>query len=958
MKRMLLLFGSAIVSAAALQQARACEPAAPDALFESFRSPATPARPFVRWWWNGGRVEAAEIVREIDLLHRAGIGGVEINTIGMERALAGPNLDRHPEVPWLSPRWVEMVRVAAGACRQRGMTADVIVGSGWPFGGRFLASEEQTKRVLLLKTAATGPGTVRLDLRAMIRRRFEEDKAKAAAEGMALTEPTASDVLFLRSIPAGALSGAFEPGTEHAALAASDGSAAFDVPAGEHLVYLGVRQTGFTHVKMGAPGADGPVVDHFDAAAVRHYLDTMSAALAPAFDGGMGAGLRAAFVDSLELDHANWTGDLRAEFAKRRGYDVLPYLPFLLDTPSDDPSAFNDTVLRARYDFCRTLTELFEERFIRTCTAWAEASGVQARMQAYGREAHPLHGSMSVHLPEGETWLWMDERDPRAIRIESTTANKYVASAANLTGQRHRSFEAMTNTVPVFRETLETFKQATDLTLLSGLNHPVLHGFNYSPPDAGYPGWVRYGSWFSEHNPWWPHLRLFTDYAARLGTVMRATDAQASVALLAPRPREWARHGLLYQPFPEARVPWYQYKLAEAVHQAGANADFVSERILEQAAFTDGKLRFGPRAYGVLVLEDAAEMEPAAAVAIARFVECGGTLVVVGRRPSQAPGLADAPRRDAEVRASFARAEAAALRGAGTLLFEEPPPEDALLAWTTRMLARARAPLDAVFDRPRATLSQVFHRDAERTFHFLVNTDPKEPLDTAVSFPASRGTPSLWDPHTGTRHPLAATRDGSLPLRFAPLESKLVVFEPASSPPLPPACGGSAPLDGPATVLRGPWQVEFRVAGTTEVFHRELPELVDLSLHQDPLLKDFGGVLVYGIEFSTPEPVLAAFDLGHVSGVTEVRLDGTSLGVQWWGRRVFEASGRLEAGAHRLEIEVTTPLANQMRSMRGNSMAQRWAWWAPPIEMGLVQPVRLLQRSAAPPPVRSVSARP
>jgi hypothetical protein len=87
----------------------------------------------------------------------------------------------------------------------------------------------------------------------------------------------------------------------------------------------------------------------------------------------------------------------------------LPYLPFVLDTDNaSSASDFNLTVRRARYDFAQTLIELFDERFLSTYVAWADANHVKARIQAYGRETHPLHGSMKVHLPEGETWLWLD----------------------------------------------------------------------------------------------------------------------------------------------------------------------------------------------------------------------------------------------------------------------------------------------------------------------------------------------------------------------------------------------------------------------------------------------------------------------------------------------------------------------------------------------------------------------
>ena len=50
-------------------------------MYQEFRQPASEYRPFVRWWWNGDKVEADELVREMRLLKEAGIGGVEINPV-------------------------------------------------------------------------------------------------------------------------------------------------------------------------------------------------------------------------------------------------------------------------------------------------------------------------------------------------------------------------------------------------------------------------------------------------------------------------------------------------------------------------------------------------------------------------------------------------------------------------------------------------------------------------------------------------------------------------------------------------------------------------------------------------------------------------------------------------------------------------------------------------------------
>ena len=90
----------------------------------------------------------------------------------------------------------------------------------------------------------------------------------------------------------------------------------------------------------------------------------------------------------------------------------MPYLPFVLDPSGQRETPRADTVRRARYDFIRTLVELFHERFLATYVDWAQANGLLARMQAYGRETHPLDGSL-LDLPEGETLALVGPRPHR-----------------------------------------------------------------------------------------------------------------------------------------------------------------------------------------------------------------------------------------------------------------------------------------------------------------------------------------------------------------------------------------------------------------------------------------------------------------------------------------------------------------------------------------------------------------
>ena len=129
-----------------------------DKLYDDFQEPPASARPFVRWWWNGIRVTSEETIRELDVMKKAGIGGFEMNPVGMR--LASPeSLAATKELQWLEPEWNEVVKTTAMEARKRGMIPDLIVGSGWPFGGRFLESGEQIQIVTINKKELAGPGT-------------------------------------------------------------------------------------------------------------------------------------------------------------------------------------------------------------------------------------------------------------------------------------------------------------------------------------------------------------------------------------------------------------------------------------------------------------------------------------------------------------------------------------------------------------------------------------------------------------------------------------------------------------------------------------------------------------------------------------------------------------------------------------------------------------------------------
>jgi len=753
------------------------------------------------------------------------------------------------------------------------------------------------------------------------------------------------NIVFLRLVPDD--QNRFNPGIDVTGKLRPDGSVKFNIPDGNHILYVGIWREGYANVTAGAPGADGPVLNHFNKAAVEKYLNRMSDSLNPVLDGKLGNHLRAMFCDSLELSGTNWTADFAKEFEKRRGYSLDPYLPFMADADYSFAEAgaplpteslqgennFADSIRRLRYDFNVTIIELFGERFLQTFTDWCHKNGVRSRVQAYGRECHPLDSSFLVDNPECETWIWDANKTPHPSMI-----NRYVASAAHLAGKRLISCESMTNTVTVFRILPENIKRTGDLNFLSGVTHFILHGFNYTPPEAGFPGWVQFGCYFNEKNTYWPYFKKWSDYNSRISTILQNSDAQANVALFSPDADIWSNLGRLYLPFPETAQPWYIWKLWEALHQNGYNVEYVSDKILAQAKFDGGKIRFGPRAYDIIILEDIESILPETAVRLAQYAKSGGKIAFVGKAPRRSPSFKNAADNDKAVNDAIKSALAAGFKNVAVI---PAPNKGEIISWAKQTMDKFAVAPDVRFSNPDANLSQIHHKTDDRDIFFIAYTDTENPTAFTAEFSTGRKNPWRWNPETGDREPYpVSAANNKLEIRLEPLESLLLVFEPN----MPGKAKTKPQIDFDKFVaLKPTWQAEFKHGITKDTFSRPMTELVDIGKSDDPNLNTFSGTITYRCEFDANDTSYKMLDLGRVFGISEVALNGKPLGVRWYGRHIYDASAALKTGKNSLEVKVTTHLGNYARSFKRDTPAGRWAWWFPIEPMGLQGPIRLLK---------------
>jgi alpha-L-rhamnosidase len=915
------------------------QPAPPD-LYQLFKDPPAIYRPFVRWWWNGDKVEKAELSRELRLLKAAGIGGVEINPIKFPQRT--DDLGK-PSLPWLSDEWTDALKHTFAEAASLGLTCDLIVGSGWPFGAEYLEGGERAQVVVTGIKRLEG----KMDYEASLFDLFKEADP-------AVSSPYARrkmEILSVKLVP--------DPFTSMEQVKdlsgqVTTGYISASIPAGKYVLYTLVKMEGFLEVINGAPGANGPVLNHYDKAAVTKYLNHMSDGIQNRI-GPLSKHIRSFFTDSLELEGANWTTDMPDEFKKRRGYDLLPYLPFIQFKTGSMGNVFDygygalpgpqmkNMIQRVRYDFELTKAELIKERFIDTFTNWCRANNIKSRGQAYGRGYFPLEGSFEMDIPECETWVKagigkeMSETDTRVGR-GYTMINKYVSSAAHLKGKKLISCEELTNTDIVFNETLELLKITSDLSTISGVTHPVFHGFNYSPPEAPFPGWIRYGCFLNERANTWPYFKHFTDYRTRIAALLQQGDMFADIAILTPVADLWSMYGAQNEPFPSFAYPNYLSLIWESMHQNGNACDYISETVIREADMKESHLNYGPRKYHTIFLVQVESMEPATAKKLLSFVENGGRIFCLDKLPGKSLGWQDYEQKDAAVKAVVEKLKTYTDR----FIFLATPEKD-FIQWYKDVQSKYNISPYVTISKPGRFVTQVRYQAGTTEILFFINAgmDDAQQLGISPSDAIAKNRQAwIWDAVSGERSQLE--NPNQVLLDLGPGESVLMVFEKNKKGKIP------SPKTKPATswvaleaVIN--WAVEFQhTNGSNKKV--EMPVLKDLK--DIPEFVYFSGTIIYRSTFNiTDKNKTAWLNMGKVYGISTLVINGKDLGVQWYGRRIYDVKDVLQNGINSIEIKVVTSMGNYMKSLTENPIAQYWTNIGrkeqPLQSMGLTGPVTI-----------------
>jgi hypothetical protein len=839
---------------------------APDdlaSLRRAFQSPPDDARMMMRWWWFGPSVARAGLEREMRLMKEGGIGGFEVQPV-YPLALDEPSTGIR-NFNYLSGEFLDALRFTAAKARELGLRMDLTLGSGWPFGGPHVPIAQAAGRLRWERVKTT---SARVPLPAM----GEGEKFLAAFAGGTRRELSGirDGVLWL------------EGG---------------DRPA--EVWFFIASRTGMM-VKRPAMGAEGFVHDHYDRAALanhlRHVADPMMHALGD---------LRphAVFCDSLEVFGSDWAADLPEEFARRRGYDLRPYLPALVADVGPE-------ALAVRHDWGRTLSELVEERFYAPLHEWSRANRTLFRIQGYGIPPATMASYAVSDLPEGEGAHWKQLQSAR-----------WAASASHIFGKPVSSSETWTWLhSPSFRATPLDMKTEGDLHLLQGVTQLIGHGWPYTPEGVSYPGWRFYAAGvFNDRNPWWIAMPDVAAYFQRASFLLRQGKPANDVALYLPVSDAWSRLGRrtnLLETLRERLGP----AIIGSILESGYGLDVFDDGSLERAGRVEkGALALGANRYRMVVLPALETIPVATLRKLDEFARSGGLLIATRRLPSSAPGFKASEADHAEVRATMGR------------LFEGEGAPGALVADESGFgrAAGGRLAPDVALSPAAPALGFVHRTTPFAEIYFLANTGAS-PIRARAAFRVAGLNPEWWDPKTGAAAPAAVLdrgeRTASVDLALEPYGSRFLVFSRDISAS-PQASNHAAP---PAAVdISAGWTVALGNARPAAMERLR-------SWTDDESSRYFSGVGVYTREIGVTPGFLArgrvTIDFGEgkplepvhmrngmrawldapVREAAVVFVNGQRAGAVWSPPYAVEITKLLKAGSNQLRVEVGNLALNHM----------------------------------------------
>lgn len=655
-----------------------------------------------------------------------------------------------------------------------------------------------------------------------------------------------------------------------------DGMLDWKAPKGKWRIYR--FGYGLTGKKNGpaSPEATGLEVDKLDRAAVERYFEGYYKMYDEASCGRLGSVITNLMIDSYESGCQNWTASLPSEFASRRGYELLPWLPALTGQIIGDAVSTE----RFLYDFRRTLEELTAEYHYDGMDSLNRAYGLTRHVEAqeYSRVYNADGMDVRRHADVPMASFWMREFYSSYPCEEADM--REAASVAHIYGQNICAGESFTTNgqdPDAYGRRVAwalhpgNIKSAADAAMASGQNRFIIHSTVHQPVDDKVPGLTlsRHGMAFNRHNTWADEARVWTDYLSRSSCLLCQGRFVADMAVY----------------YSETTNAVARFKLERPEVPDGYAYDFINRTVLTSGIGLPYKV--------IIIDKEVSLMSIPVLRRFAQLAEEGR--IIVGDEPR---GHCDLGGSDEEFRALVNR------------------------IWHSgRLNVIARSQLEAVLrstglqkdvDIPNPTGADIrfVHRHLDDgELYWIANINP-ESRDIDVSFRTSGLKPTVLHADSGTVEELSYRTSGgrcTVSLHFEPDDALFILFR------------GNDPK-GSAVATRktfrrlgeitGPWNLEFQ-QGRGAPSNATMPALERLDESKDPGIRYFSGTVTYTTSFES-DGSPCALDLGGVHDMARVFINGRDLGLLWKRPFRVDISDVVRKGSNTLRIDVTDTWHNRI----------------------------------------------
>ena len=498
-------------------------------LKQGFKNPTGTARAKVYWWWMNGYTDSTRIREELQAIKNAGLGGVDIFEIGFRPdglVPAGP--------PFMSDASLKHIVLAIKEATRLGLEVGLNLSSSWNAGGTWIQPQHGAKTVYFSKTSLSqSVGSVRLPFPEIPKKdskgkelmiRFASDGKPVYSEEISvLAIPANSQAAYLDTAAIINVTRFFDPKTE---------ILNWKAPAGKWDIYRYVCSNTGEELKLPSPNSKGLIIDHFDSTATRAHFEYFIQKLRPLLGDFSKTALKNLYLASFEATGTIWTPSLPGQFRKLNGYDVSKFLPALFNKKAFSPAVYDNF----KKDFDLTISELMINNHYRKGKEIANSYGLNLISES-GGPGPPLHNVPvegikalgALDVPRGEFWINHAQYDATPDSIDLLMLVKEISAASHIYQRKITELEAFTS-FQNWQEGPGDMKPNGDRAFCEGMSRPVIHGFSHNPAGVGYPG-IYYvaGTHFNDKTTWWPKVKPFNDYLARVSYVLQQTDFVADV---------------------------------------------------------------------------------------------------------------------------------------------------------------------------------------------------------------------------------------------------------------------------------------------------------------------------------------------------------------------------------------------------------------------------------------------